>query len=55
MDAITIEALSRLSDNGLWAVVWYSLFNNIADYIIVGGIVWAVRTLWRYKDVLKDL
>lgn len=48
MDIELINALNNISSNGLWAVFWYSFFNELSNLLLTIGIIVGIRALW-YK------
>lgn len=47
METELITALNNIGDNGLWAIFWYSLFGNAADFILSVALIIGIRTLWK--------
>lgn len=49
MDAMTLQALAQLSDNGFWAVFWWAFFMSLPSLIFVIALVVGVRAFWKYQ------
>lgn len=49
MDSLTIQAISQLSNNGLWAIFWWAFFRMLPELILVCAIVAGGRAIWKYN------